>query len=428
MLARSVAIICFISMSFPSKLRPLVASAFVHAPFFSRTKFASCRPAITVLNSQPSDDFSTSSWMDKNNDFKQYDSPVGNSGGDKRKSTDKQRRRRNDKRTEEFNDKQHFRDNFRGTRVFVQGIPDSASWQDLKDHFKIAGDVVFASVSIDATTGRSKGCGVVQYENTEMANEAIKTMRDHPMNGAALYVREDHQEERVDRQLGERKRGSTPSSTWRCADETNLALLSDEDTLTVKSLIKARDQARKRKNFDVSDNIREDLKRKFSVHIDDRMKLWWVSADNAIPQSVSDLKGDGRWGKQKDWRQIPTSMENDACVDPDLVFGLLKQRDIARREKDFATADRLLEDAKNAPDGDIYLRIHDESRTWRIWTDAAPPRPVFHERPKLGPAEQCIAVVEKYEPSKVREVKTLLEKYPGREYSILKKLKQNYNA
>jgi hypothetical protein len=370
--------------------------------------------------------------MDKNTDFKRYDNR-GETNGDRTQDPrprkgEKQRRRRNNQRREEFNDKQHFRDNFRGTRVFVQGIPDSASWQDLKDHFKVAGDVVFASVSIDPSTGMSKGCGVVQYETTEMANAAIKIMRDHPMNGSTLYVREDYQENKGGRELGERKRGSTPPSKWRCADETNLSLISEDDATIVRNLIKARDQARTRRNYDVSDNIREDLKLKYGVHLDDRMKLWWVSPDNAVPQSVTDLKGDGRWGKLKEWRQIPTTLENDACVDPDLVFGLLKQRDISRREKDFRTADNLLEEAKNAPDGDLYLRIHDESRTWRIWTDSAPPRPVSHERQQLGPAEQCIAIVEKYEPAKVPEVKSLLEKFPGREYNILKKIKKNYNV
>lgn len=429
-------------MSFTSKFRPLMASAFVRAPLFSsRTSFASFKPLVGALCSQQGEDFSSSSrssWMDKNEDFKGNDPEprakpnrfADRNDGNGRNKTDKQRRRRTDQRNEDFNEKQHFRDNFRGTRVFVQGIPVRASWQDLKDHFKVAGDVVFASVSIDPSTGASKGCGVVQYESTEMATNAIKVMRDHPMDGSALYVREDHQENKEGRELKE-KRGSTPPSTWRCADETNLALLSENDNQTVRNLIKSRDQARKTRNFDVSDMIRQDLKKKFSVHIDDRMKLWWVSSDNAVPQSVSDANGDGRWGKPKAWSQIPTTFENDACVNPDLINGLLAQRDISRLEKDFSTADRLLEEARTAPDGDLNLRIHDESRTWRIWTEAPPPREIHHENPRMprmGPAEQCLAIVEKHEPTKINEVKALLMKFPGREYSILKKLKSNYNV
>jgi RNA-binding proteins (RRM domain) len=314
---------------------------------------------------------------------------------------------------------------------FVQGIPHHASWQDLKDHFKVAGEVVFASVSIDPSTGTSKGCGIVQFETTEMANYAIQIMREHPMDGAVLYVREDYQENKDGQELGRQARSSSASvlpTKWKCADEDNLSLVSKDDLLIVRNLIKARDEARKRKNYDTSDLIREDLKKRFNVHIDDRLKLWWVSADNAVPKYVSETKGDGRWGKLKPWRQIPTTFENDSCVNTDLVTGLLAQRDIARREKDFSTADRLLEEARVSPDGDLTLRIHDESRTWRVWTNEPPPRPASMEQNKMGPAEQCIMIVERYDPSKVKEVRKLLEKFPGREYNILKKLKQNYNA
>ncbi|KAL3928950.1 MAG: hypothetical protein SGBAC_012419, partial [Bacillariaceae sp.] len=80
-----------------------------------------------------------------------------------------------------------FRENFRATRVFVQGIPPGTSWQDLKDHFKKAGDVVFASVSVDMDTGESRGHGIVQFEDPDMAQHAIKIMRDHPLNGSDLF-------------------------------------------------------------------------------------------------------------------------------------------------------------------------------------------------------------------------------------------------
>lgn len=302
----------------------------------------------------------------------------------------------------------------------------------MKDHFKIAGDVVFASVSINTATGTSKGCGVVQFESTEMAQNAIKIMRNHPLeDGSVLYVRQDHQEENNSKSLspnnGNRRGSTAPLSQWRCADEDNSVVLSADDASMVKNLIKARDQARKRRNYETSDNIRKDLKIKFDVHLDDRLKLWWVSADNSVPSSVTEVKGDGRWGKrtQEPWRQIPTTRENDACVSADLVNGLLQQRDIARREKDFNTADRLLDEARDSPDGDLYLRIHDESRTWRIWTPEKPLGPVRH---KLSPSEQCIALVKKHDPSKIDEVKNLLEKFPGREWNILKRLQQNYDS
>ena len=332
----------------------------------------------------------------------------------------------------------NFRDDFRGTRVFVQGLPLDASWQDVKDHFKVAGNVVFASVSIDSRTGESKGCGVVQFETTDDAKNAIKVMRNHPLDGKTLYVREDYQESRDDRSLSGRtgggggNRGDKLASIWRCADEDNAADLEDSERESILNLIKARDAARRRRNYDASDAMREELKSKFDVHLDDRLKLWWKSVDGTVPDKINDIKGDGRWGAQREWRQIPTTPENDACVDPDLVNGLLKQRDIARKEKDFHTADSLLEQARTSPDGDLHLRIHDESRTWRIWTEAPPPKPVRHEKTqeeaRMDAREECLAIVAKYDPSKKAEVMNLLMKFKGREFTILKKLKDRYLA
>ena len=333
-----------------------------------------------------------------------------------------------------------FRQDFRGTRVFVQGIPPDVSWQTLKDHFKIAGDVVFASVSTDPLTGKSKGHGIVQYESTAMAKRAIKIMRDNPLDGADLYVREDVQQGKDGAALKSVSpgggNGPTPPSTWKCADEAQLEYLAESEYKGIRALIKARDGARRRNNYEASDEMRDQLKKSYGVQLDDRLKMWWISWDGKdVPENVASVKGEGRWGGLPSWRQIPTTLENDACVNADLVNGLLKQRDIARKEKDFRTADTLLEEARNSPGNSLQLRIHDESRTWRIWTDTPPPRPV-HEIygkeqeeesvPALSAAEQCIAIVQANAPNKIGEVTKLLEQFPGREYNILKKIKQQY--
>ena len=49
-------------------------------------------------------------------------------------------------------------------------------------------------------------------------------------------------------------------------------------------------------------------------------------------------------------------------------------------EKDYYTADSLLEQATYAPNEEGFkLRIHDASRTWRVWSDEPPQRNNFHE-------------------------------------------------
>jgi RNA recognition motif-containing protein len=97
-----------------------------------------------------------------------------------------------------------------GTRVFVSGIPDDVGWMPLKDHFKLFGNVLFASVS-EHPDGTPKGVGIVRYETPSEAEAAIRNMRNHPLNGKTLFVREDVQ----DRNKRAPDRGSTrtPSST-----------------------------------------------------------------------------------------------------------------------------------------------------------------------------------------------------------------------
>lgn len=46
-------------------------------------------------------------------------------------------------------------------------------WQDLKDLFRAAGNVMRADINIDHTTGQSKGTGVVVMESKAEANTAI---------------------------------------------------------------------------------------------------------------------------------------------------------------------------------------------------------------------------------------------------------------
>lgn len=286
-----------------------------------------------------------------------------------------------------------------------------------------------------------------------MAQKAIREMRDNPMNGATLYVRKDVQEARAGgdgkKRLSEswkRSSGGRAGSDdrldggyreilpteWRRANDEDDGKqdqydISEDELKEIEQLVKKRDMFRRKKDYKQSDTLREELKFEFGVHLDDRLKLWWTDTQSgAVPGLVSDIKGEGRWGKQKPWRQIPTSPESDALVDSDLVLRLLNKRDRARKMKDFDTADALLQQAHDAPKGDLGLRIHDESRTFRVWTAAAPPKQGQHRGDKLTPVEMCLQIVEENEPEKVDEIKSLLTKFPGREWSIFKRLKDRY--
>jgi len=402
------------------------------------------RPVRRVRKSKPSDAASMmgTSWMEKNAQFSNEDANIStgvSTGVDD--VTSPASRRSSNKFKREIGDTKTFRQDFRHTRVFVDGIPPGVSWQDLKDHFKEAGNVVFASISMDTNTGKSKGHGIVQYETTTEAQNAIQIMREFPLNGSTLFVREDVQQNSNPnarlRSSSPSRREPAPPTKWRCANEDNANHMAEDELLAIETLIKERDDARKRRNYNLSDKLRDDLKMDHGVFIDDRLKMWWTSVDGKkVPQSIQTIKGDGRW-KLNPWRQIPTTPENDACINPDYVEGLLKQRDIARREKDFKTADMLLERARTSPDGDLELRIHDESRTWRAWTESRPPvgQPYEEQGTRMpsdpvearkAAARECVSIVKERAPEKLEEIVQVLKKFPGREFQILKRLKQQY--
>ena len=82
-----------------------------------------------------------------------------------------------------------------GQRVFVGNLSWSVAWQDLKDHMKQAGEVTFCDVIAEAgDESRSKGCGLVEYETAEEAQNAIETLTDTELKGRPIFVREDREE------------------------------------------------------------------------------------------------------------------------------------------------------------------------------------------------------------------------------------------
>ncbi|CAK9033456.1 unnamed protein product [Durusdinium trenchii] len=86
-------------------------------------------------------------------------------------------------------------------RVYVSNLPWNIAWQELKDHMKTVGDVVYADLFTEA--GRSRGCALVSFRSPEDAQRAVMELHDTDLGGRKIIVRED----RVDQ--------STPSKECR---------------------------------------------------------------------------------------------------------------------------------------------------------------------------------------------------------------------
>ncbi|KAL2645022.1 hypothetical protein R1flu_012609 [Riccia fluitans] len=76
-------------------------------------------------------------------------------------------------------------------RVIVTGLPSSASWQDLKDHMRRAGDVCFAQVFRDG----NGTMGIVDFTNYDDMKYAIRKLDDsefrNPFSRSFIRVKED---------------------------------------------------------------------------------------------------------------------------------------------------------------------------------------------------------------------------------------------
>ncbi len=96
-------------------------------------------------------------------------------------------------------------------RVIVTGLPPSASWQDLKDHMRKAGDVVYTDVD-------HRGGGIVHYGNADDMDYALRKLDDsefrNPFDSAPIRVL-------VPRDSYHRGRGRSPPRRRRSYSRSN---------------------------------------------------------------------------------------------------------------------------------------------------------------------------------------------------------------
>ncbi|XP_051977580.1 heterogeneous nuclear ribonucleoprotein M-like isoform X2 [Xyrauchen texanus] len=74
-------------------------------------------------------------------------------------------------------------------QIFVRNLPFDFTWKMLKDTFNACGIVQYADIKMD--NGKSKGCGVVRFDNPETADRACRTMNGYRLNGREIDVRLD---------------------------------------------------------------------------------------------------------------------------------------------------------------------------------------------------------------------------------------------
>ncbi|MDH4088348.1 MAG: RNA-binding protein [Nitrospira sp.] len=77
-----------------------------------------------------------------------------------------------------------------GTKLYVGGLPYSATEQQLNELFGAHGTVASAKIISDKFTGQSRGFGFVEMSSDAEAKAAITALNDTDMGGRKLTVNE----------------------------------------------------------------------------------------------------------------------------------------------------------------------------------------------------------------------------------------------
>ena len=83
-----------------------------------------------------------------------------------------------------------FRGTLVSTKLFVGSLPWSIDDKTLQTTFEAYGTVVSANVVKDRATGRSRGFGFVEMENSSDASKAITALNNSELSGRTIVVNE----------------------------------------------------------------------------------------------------------------------------------------------------------------------------------------------------------------------------------------------
>lgn len=136
------------------------------------------------------------------------------------------------------------------------------------------------------------------------------------------------------------------------------------DLEEIEKLILERSFCRAERLFKRSDELRDDLLRRFDVRVNDKMQLWSVG-------------GQQSWGQT--YRPYTMSDRSKVPSDVDEIETLVRQRDEARGNKDFVRADTIRNELL-----DKSIIVDDKKRMWYVGkVTKAPSRNVLNTRDQV---------------------------------------------
>lgn len=132
--------------------------------------------------------------------------------------------------------------------------------------------------------------------------------------------------------------------------------LSQDDEAHVQEQIDERSAAKRDRDFQTADAIREDLLQQYDVSINDKMKLWSVGG------AFEETGGRARPARGVYTRRGGGNLSEETVEE---IQNLLMERYQHKKNRDFESADAIRDQLMNDHD----VKIDDRSSEWRIDTD-----------------------------------------------------------
>lgn len=137
-------------------------------------------------------------------------------------------------------------------------------------------------------------------------------------------------------------------------------LLSEDDIIAVSRMVEDRSYAKKRGEFHISDKLSHILKTKYRVQVDDKNREW--SVENIVEESES-----GKMIIAGDYVPSPLCKLDDPTHTMDeeskmLIAQMLAERSSYRKKRDYATADKILDEVMTQ----YSVVVDDRTKEWKV--------------------------------------------------------------
>lgn len=183
------------------------------------------------------------------------------------------------------------------------------------------------------------------------------------LNRGGVYVHDKRKEWRAD---GSNHFGRTSKRHAPYVRRGGCYQLTEDDLITVSAMIEKRAQAKLKREYHISDGLKDTLRSKYNVKLNDKKREWSVVIKDHGGNSDSNTSDGNGFHMYVPSPLAPPDHPTHTMNDDSkaLIQKRLTDREVARKLKDYRTADLIRDEMMD----DYSIVIDDLTREWKVVT------------------------------------------------------------